>query len=146
KSRTRYYWTVRAWATGGLASPWAETAWFETGLLGADEWKGQWIAGPRRPGVLTEAEGKADDDAIRAAGEFCRPVQWGTGGLARRVPNNQGECRELRPAPMLRKSFQVAKPVARARVYASGLAYNDLSINGRRASENVLNPGFTNYN
>src|SRR5262249_31997703 len=107
KSRTRYYWTVRVWATDGLASHLAESTWFETGLLSADEWKGQWIAGPARPGVLTEAEGKADDDAIRATGEFCRPVRWGTGGLARRVPNNQGECREIRPAPMLRKSFQV---------------------------------------
>lgn len=145
-SRTRYYWTVRVWATDGLTSNWAETAWFETGLFGADEWKGQWIAGPARPGLLTEAEGKADDEAIRAAGEFCRPVRWGTGGLARRVPNNQGECRELRPAPMLRKSFQVSKPVARARVYTSGLAYNYLSVNGKRASENVLDPGFTNYN
>ena len=146
KSRTRYYWTVRVWATGGLESDWARPSWFETALFDADEWKGQWLAGPERKGVLTEAEGKADDKAIRKAGEFCRPVSWLKGTWsAPLVRNNQGECRELRPAPLLRKSFQISKPVARARVYSSGLAYNHLTVNGQAASESVLDPGFTDY-
>lgn len=35
-------------------------------------------------------------------------MQWLTTGFAaRQVPNNQGECREVRPAPMLRRSFRV---------------------------------------
>ncbi|MBV9926774.1 MAG: family 78 glycoside hydrolase catalytic domain [Acidobacteria bacterium] len=147
KSRTRYYWTARAWATDGLVSDWARPAWFETALLGADEWRGLWIAGPERKVVpLTEDEGRADDDAVRAAGEFCRPVGWLVGTWsAPLVKNNQGECRELRPAPMLRKSFQVSKPFVRARVYSSGLAYNHLTLNGRAASEAVLDPSFTDY-
>ncbi|MFL6331968.1 MAG: family 78 glycoside hydrolase catalytic domain [Pyrinomonadaceae bacterium] len=146
KSRTRYYWTVRVRATGGLESNWARPTWFETGLFDADEWKGLWIAGPERSGVLTEAEGKADDEVIRRAGEFCRPVSWLVGNWsARLVKNNQGECRELRPAPLLRKSFRISKPVARARVYSSGVAYNSLTVNGRPASESLLDPGFTDY-
>ena len=68
-----------------------------------------------------------------------------TGFAARLVPNNEGACRELRPAPMLRRSFTVTKPVARARVYASGLAYDDLRVNGTAASDRVLDPGFTLY-
>jgi alpha-L-rhamnosidase len=146
KSRTRYYWTVRVWATNDLATYWAEPTWFETALFNASEWKGQWIAGPERSGVLTEAEGKADDDTILRAGEFCRPVGWLTGTWsAPLVKNNQGECRELRPAPMLRKSFQISKPIARARIYSSGLAYNYLTVNGKPASDNLLDPGFTDY-
>jgi alpha-L-rhamnosidase len=146
KSRTRYYWTARVWATNGLASGWARPTWFETALFGVDEWRGRWIAGPERKGVLSEAEGKADDDAIRGAGEFCRPVGWLTGTWsAPLVKNNQGECRELRPAPMLRKSFQISKPIARARAYSSGLAYNRLTVNGEPASDSVLDPGFTDY-
>ena len=47
-----------------------------------------------------------------------------------RFPNDQGECRELRPAPMFRRAFQVTKPVARARIYSSGLAYHALTLNG----------------
>ena len=46
---------------------------------------------------------------------------------------------------MLRKSFRLTKPVAQARVYASGLAYDDLSINGTPTSDAVLDPGFTDY-
>ena len=33
----------------------------------------------------------------------------------------------------------------KARVYSSGLGYNDLSLNGRAASTSVLDPGFTDY-
>ncbi|HYG78980.1 MAG TPA: family 78 glycoside hydrolase catalytic domain, partial [Pyrinomonadaceae bacterium] len=146
KSRTRYYWTVRVWAANGPASDWAQPAWFETALFAAGEWKGRWIAGPERQGVLTEAEGQADDAAVRAAGEFCRPVSWLKGTWsAPLVKNNQGECRDVRPAPLLRKSFHISKPVARARAYSSGLAYNRLTVNGRPASASVLDPGFTDY-
>jgi alpha-L-rhamnosidase len=146
KSRTRYYWTVRVWAAGGLSSTWSQPVWFETALISPDEWRGRWIAGPERASVLTAAEGEADDAAIRAAGEFCRPTRWLTSGFAAaRIKNNQGQCREIRPAPMLRKSFQVTRPVARARVYSSGLAYNNLAVNGKAASISVLDPGFTDY-
>ena len=146
KSRTRYYWKARVWANGSLVSNWSNLTWFETALLNANEWKGQWIAGPERSGPLSEAEGNADDDLIRNAGEFCRPVSWLTSGFAaQRFKNDQGECRELRPTPMLRKSFRIIKPVANARVYSSGLAYNNLTINGKTTSDSVLDPGFTNY-
>jgi alpha-L-rhamnosidase len=146
KSATRYFWSVRVWAGSDMASDWAEPAWFETGLLNASDWHGQWIAGPERRGPLTDAEGAADDAEIRAAGEFCRPVGWLTSGWsAAAKKNNQGECRELRPAPMLRRSFRVKKQVARARLYASGLAYAALTVNGRRISDRELEPAFTNY-
>src|SRR5215204_6190036 len=144
-SRTRYYWTARAWSTMG-ESVWSQPTWFETAILTPREWRGEWIAGPERPGPHTEAEGVADDAAVRAAGEFCRPVGWLTGTWsAPLVKNDQGECRELRPAPMLRKSFQISKPVARARIYSSGLGYNHLTVNGKPASDSLLDPGFTDY-
>ena len=41
---------------------------------------------------------------------------------------------------MLRKSFQVSKPIARARIYASGLAYNHLTLNGKPTSVSLLDP------
>ena len=103
----------------------------------------------RRPGAagpLDQAQGGADDGRIRAAGEFCRPVGWLTSGWsAAAKKNNQGECRELRPAPLLRRAFTVSKPVARARLYASGVAYADLMLNGRSTSARELEPAFTNY-
>jgi alpha-L-rhamnosidase len=146
RARTRYFWTVRAWAGPTGATEWSGPTWFEMGLLAPDDWKGGWIAGPERRGPLTPEEGQADDAAIRAAGDFCRPVGWLTGGWAASAQkNNQGECRELRPAPMIRKAFRVEKPVVSARLYASGLAYADLALNGRPTSARQLEPGFTNY-
>ena len=132
--------------TSGDRATWAPETWFETAKLDQSEWRGKWIAGPERRGPLSETEGRADDAGIRAAGEFCRPVGWLTKGWsAAAKKNNQGECRELRPAPMLRRSFTIGKPVARARLYASGLAYADLSINGRPTADTALEPGFTDY-
>jgi len=144
RAHTRYFWTVRV--VTNASDGWAEPSWFETGLLSAADWKGQWIAGPERRGQLADAEGIADDAEIRAADEFCRPVSWlTTSWSAKLKQNNQGDCRELRPAPMLRKTFRVTKPVASARLYASGLAYADLAVNGRSTSTRVLEPAFTNY-
>jgi len=43
-SRRRYYWTVRVWdAQGKVAQP-AQPAWWEMGLLAADDWKAKWIS------------------------------------------------------------------------------------------------------
>ena len=145
-ARKRYHWSVRVFLADGTASAWSEPTWFETAYLSAEEWRGRWIAGPERPSVGSSAEGEADDAAIRAAGELCRPVGWPTRGFAvARNKNDQGECRELRPAPMLRKSFRLDRPVRRARVYASGLASNALTLNGRVVSDAVLDPAFTDY-
>ena len=88
----------------------AAPTWFETALLDAGDWRGRWIAGPERAMALTAAEGVADDARIRAAGEFCRPVAWPAVPIMSHVPNDQGACRELRPAPLLRKGFTRRAP------------------------------------
>ncbi|MET0555714.1 MAG: family 78 glycoside hydrolase catalytic domain [Vicinamibacteria bacterium] len=143
-SRTTYHWTVRVWSDEeAVLSP---AASFETAYLDAGEWKGAWIAGPERTDVRTTEAGLADDATIRGAGEFCRPPAWIAKNFASdRYPNDQGECRELRPVPMFRRAFQVTKPVARARLYSSGLAYRALTLNGASVSDRVLDPGFTDY-
>ena len=74
-SRTRYYWSVRVWtrsegptATGRSPPGSRRPTWPRTS--GA-------ASGSRAPSARASrsaAEGEADDAAIRAAGEFCRPV------------------------------------------------------------------------
>ncbi|MGZ0146974.1 family 78 glycoside hydrolase catalytic domain [Kribbella sp. WER1] len=48
-------------------------------------------------------------------------------------------------APLLRSGFAVDGTVRRARLYASGLGYADLRLNGHAVSDAVLDPGFTAY-
>ncbi|WP_329061451.1 family 78 glycoside hydrolase catalytic domain [Streptomyces sp. NBC_01429] len=48
-------------------------------------------------------------------------------------------------APLLRRAFTVSKPVSRARLYISGLAYYVAELNGERVGSQVLDPAFTDY-
>lgn len=44
---TRYYWKVRIYVQNGQPSSWSSLAWFETSMLKATDWKGQWISDHR---------------------------------------------------------------------------------------------------
>jgi len=43
KSRTRYYYRVKAWDNYGREAEWSRPGWWETGLLSPEEWKAEWI-------------------------------------------------------------------------------------------------------
>jgi alpha-L-rhamnosidase len=43
KPGQRYHWQVRAWDDQGRASDWSAPAYWETGLMGAAQWKARWI-------------------------------------------------------------------------------------------------------
>jgi alpha-L-rhamnosidase len=45
-SRQRCYWRVRAWDKNGQATPYAEIAWWEMGLLSQKDWQAAWIGYP----------------------------------------------------------------------------------------------------
>jgi alpha-L-rhamnosidase len=39
----RYFWRARVWDNHGRVSAWSEAAYWETGLLGSDQWQADWI-------------------------------------------------------------------------------------------------------
>lgn len=41
---TRYFWRVRVWDEKGVPTAWSNTAVWETGLGGAEAWRGKWIS------------------------------------------------------------------------------------------------------
>jgi alpha-L-rhamnosidase len=149
---TRYYWTVRVWDETGRASAFAEPTWFETGFLDPRRWRADWIAGGprvRRDGV----DAFVAPVELEARGEPCRPI-GPPGPLALAAEPRRDEyiarwaasCRAPRPAPLLRREFEVAGTVARARLYVSGLAYAEVHLNGARVGGDVvLDPGYTDY-
>ena len=48
-------------------------------------------------------------------------------------------------APLFRKEFELRKEIKEARAYISGLGYYELSINGLKIGDHVLDPGQTDY-
>lgn len=118
RSRTQYFWTVRVWSNVSAPVPAPPTS-FETAFMDAAEWKADWVSGPEFTPPAKDVCSPTTD-AIRT--ELCTP-----------------------PSPLLRRGFDVTKPVARARLYASGLGYGVYFLNGERTSDAVLDPGFTEY-
>jgi alpha-L-rhamnosidase len=49
------------------------------------------------------------------------------------------------PAPLLRREFTLAKPVVRARLHVAGVGYVRTSINGRRLTDDALDPPWTAF-
>ncbi len=114
----RYTWRVRVWDENQTASEWSEPARFEVELDPADGWRASWIGlGPIRE-------------------EFKAPAQAGPSDPLRHA---------LGPAPYLRRGFTVGQPVAWARLYVTALGLYEARLNGQRAGDAVLAPGWTDY-
>ena len=56
----------------------------------------------------------------------------------------EGDAADL-AAPLLRKEFTIEEPVGEARLYLCGLGLYELSINGARVGDQVLDPALTDY-
>lgn len=164
RSRTRYHWTIRAWDEAGMATADAAAAWFETAFLDPAEWQASWIeldrgalqrvaiellslpAGPFSPhGYLFLIQFLATSSEFQASAP--ESVKTLLEGLGSPFVNGTLQTPELyqNPAPYLRKGFQLDKSVARARVYATAMGLYELEINGRRVGDDVLAPGWTDY-
>lgn len=80
------------------------------------------------------------------------PVSWWEIGLlsaedwsARWIGAPEAESGSQPALPLFRHEFTLDKPAARARAYICGLGQFELRLNGNKVSENVLEPGWTNY-
>ncbi len=90
---------------------------------------------------LTDGERPVDTEATGDPASY-RPER------TKEERNGQGaEDSDTPPyaAVLLRKQVNLTKQPVRATAYISGLGYYELYINGRRAGDHVLDPGFTNY-
>ncbi len=80
------------------------------GLLAADDWRAQWIAGTR-------------DGAPASSSASQNLAPQGD------QPRNVYAAHSL---PIFRRGFQAGKPVARAVLYACGLGQAEFRLNGRK--------------
>ncbi len=115
-SHSTYFWKVRVWYGPNMTAGWSSAARFTTALLDIREWKAHWIA--------AEPDGPPSIQTREGMGETITTP---------------------RPLPMFRHSFSLAKPVAQALLFISGLGHYDGRINGHEITESVLMPGWTDY-
>ncbi len=116
ESRIRYYWKVRVWDEKGARSAWSTPSQWEMGLLSPRDWQARWIYQPRTLASLVPP------------------------GVTAQVSPTPGA-----PAPLLRTTFDVGKPVQKARLYVSGLAYAYTYLNGKKLGDRYLDPIWTVY-
>jgi alpha-L-rhamnosidase len=74
-------------------------------------------------------------------GQWVGRPSTGAAATATTTPASRGD----RSVTYLRRSFALAAEVQRARLYASAFGVYEISINGKRAGQNVLAPGYTDY-
>ncbi len=127
KSGATYYWKVRIFDGEGNASAWSAVESFSMGLLSEKDWAGAaWIS----------LDGDRED-------EIVTPGLHGSGEVDKRY--DRSKRLGMYRLPQFRKEFAVDKPVRRAIAYVSGLGHFDMFINGEKAGDHFLDPGWTKY-
>ncbi|MCF7817027.1 MAG: family 78 glycoside hydrolase catalytic domain, partial [Kiritimatiellales bacterium] len=121
-SRQTVFWKVRIKDQKGEWSPWSSTASWRMGLLDSTDWgTAQWI--------------RIKNDT-RTSALMRRPFVRENGAAV---------DRKTLPSPVLRKEFQIGKPVKQAMAYVCGLGYFELYVNGGKTGDHVLDPVQTTY-
>ncbi|MGD1009057.1 MAG: family 78 glycoside hydrolase catalytic domain [Candidatus Aminicenantales bacterium] len=117
-SCTRYYWRVRWRDKNGAESPWSEIATFVTGFLYESDWKARWISARNIREFKSRGSvvlGEAGPELAQAFGVY------------------------------LRREFDLREKPVMALAFVSGLGHGELRINGQKAGDRVLDPGWTDY-
>ncbi len=118
KSGEHCWWTVQTSDQGGTPSEWTKAAEFSIGLLEPEDWHADWIGFQTPDG--------ASDTWIPEIGTIKNPLV-------------------LRPATYFRKDFAASSKLKRATAYVTALGLVDLHINGKRVSDDLFTPGWTDY-
>jgi len=84
--------------------------------------------------------------------EWSAPAYWEMGLLSPSdwraswiEPDLKEDVSKPGPVPMLRREFNVAGPIVRARAYVTSHGLYEMHLNGRRVGEDVFTPGWTSY-
>ncbi|MFY0606451.1 MAG: family 78 glycoside hydrolase catalytic domain [Cyclobacteriaceae bacterium] len=120
---TKYYWKVRIWDEAGEASDWSPTNTFETGIIDDANWlEGKWLS--------VKEDTRTSDYRFRA---------YQTGNMEKPAMVTS------QPVGYFRNVLTIDKELSEARAYICGLGYYELSMNGAKIGDHVLDPAPSNY-
>jgi alpha-L-rhamnosidase len=124
---TVYYWQVKVWDKNKQVSTWSKVSSFCTGLETAADWKNaRWIGYEDLP------------DSMRVVPGIHGPDKAGL-----KILGNRAMKRTV--VPYFRKEFMADKKIIAAYAFISGLGQYELSVNGKKAGDGFLTPGWTYY-
>jgi len=126
RSSQQVFWKVRIWDEDEQPSPWSEPASWTMGVLNDADWRAEWISAQE---AVAESQPFA---GIHIMGRALPPP------FATAPPRTY-------PSMLLRREFIVKPRLQRAVIHLCGLGQYELTINGRRVSEDLLAPGWTKY-
>lgn len=125
QASSEYFWKLQVWDNKNTTA-WSEVANFTTGLFAATDWgNAKWIGFEALPDSLLTVPGVHGPEIKKKLGA--------------------DKLKQRSIVPLFRKSFTANKAIANATVYISGLGHYELSINGEKAGNSFLAPGWTNY-
>ncbi|MBT2486507.1 MULTISPECIES: alpha-L-rhamnosidase [unclassified Microbacterium] len=123
-SRTPYTWRVRVWADDGEATEWSQSR-FETTLLNNSEWDAaRWVEPVQEP--VTPEE-------VLYLG--VEPTSLDDVDIESR----------LHPSPLVRQQFVLDEAPERARLYITAHGVYEVTVNGQQVTDEVLAPGYDEY-
>ncbi|MBK9388730.1 MAG: family 78 glycoside hydrolase catalytic domain [Bacteroidetes bacterium] len=118
-----YFWRIRVWDNKDNASEWSLTGSFITGLFDKSDWSGaKWIGYE-----------EIADSLLLIPGVHGNGDNLGNVALKKTV------------IPYFRKEFSVEKKIEKAFAFVSGLGHYELYVNGNKAGDRFLSPGWTDY-
>jgi hypothetical protein len=126
RSSQQAFWKVRIWDEDEQPSPWSKRASWIMGVLNDADWRAQWISAKE---AMAESQPFA---GIHIMGAALPP------------PFAKAHSRTY-PTMLLRREFAVKPRLERAVVHLCGLGQYELTLNGRRVSDDLLAPGWTKY-
>lgn len=121
----RYYWRVQVWDQLQRSSGWSAVATFTTGLYTKADWSNaQWIGYEDMPDSMRLVPG------VHKGEEKFYEMH---------------KARKRTVVPLFRKDFKISRRIKSAYVFISGLGQYELNLNGKKAGDNFLAPGWTYY-
>jgi alpha-L-rhamnosidase len=119
-SAKKYFWKLTVWDNKDNVAESKIASW-QMGLLKDKDWaNAKWIAYENLP------------DSLKIV-----PAEHGSG------KKEWGKRPDV--LPLLRKSFSVSKTVKQATAFVCGLGQFEMSINGKKAGDHFLDPGWTKF-
>jgi alpha-L-rhamnosidase len=137
RSNMDYFWDVQVWDEDGVPAGFCRPAYFGTGLFDRSDWQAEWI------GMGPESEPSLEPYAIRQR-DASKGLKLSPDDM-QKLPDDLKDYRPDGRAPLLRKTFNIAKPVQRARAYICGLGLFEFHMNGNKVGDDVLSTPRTDF-